>query len=163
MLFKFVQRENKTLYIDRSQTTHKPKIIYKWNGVSKTARPEKPEVTGINETEGYGTDCQEQVQVWHVYCYRSYINSIPLSFFFSQMEMATHSGILAWKIPGTEEPGRLQSMGSHRVRHNWATDMQHKLQWNFQWYRELWWYLSFLVVDTLFICVCFLSLHSSPH
>ena len=75
MLFKFVQRENKTLYIDRSQTTHKPKIIYKWNGVSKTARPEKPEVTGINETEGYGTDCQEQVQVWHVYCYRSYINS----------------------------------------------------------------------------------------
>ena len=30
-------------------------------------------------------------------------------------EMATHSSILAWKIPGTEEPGRLQSMGSQRV------------------------------------------------
>ena len=31
--------------------------------------------------------------------------------------MATHSSTLAWKIPGTEEPGRLQSMGSHRVGH----------------------------------------------
>ena len=32
--------------------------------------------------------------------------------------MATHSSTLAWKIPWTEEPGRLQSMGSQRVRHN---------------------------------------------
>ena len=31
---------------------------------------------------------------------------------------ATHSSILAWKIPWTEEPGRLQSMGLQRVRHN---------------------------------------------
>ena len=32
--------------------------------------------------------------------------------------MATHSSFLAWKIPWTEEPGRLQSMGSQRVRHD---------------------------------------------
>ena len=32
--------------------------------------------------------------------------------------MATHSSILAWKIPWMEEPGRLQSMGSQRVGHN---------------------------------------------
>ena len=32
--------------------------------------------------------------------------------------MATYSSILAWRIPWTEEPGRLQSMGSQRVRHN---------------------------------------------
>ena len=32
--------------------------------------------------------------------------------------MATHSSILAWKIPWTEEPGGLQSMGSQRVKHN---------------------------------------------
>ena len=32
--------------------------------------------------------------------------------------MATHSGILTWRIPWTEEPGRLQSMGLQRVRHN---------------------------------------------
>ena len=34
--------------------------------------------------------------------------------------MATHSSILAWRIPWTEEPGGLQSMGSHRVGHNWS-------------------------------------------
>ena len=36
--------------------------------------------------------------------------------------VATHSSILAWRIPWTEESGRLQSMGSQRVRHNWATE-----------------------------------------
>ena len=38
-----------------------------------------------------------------------------------EKEMATHSSILAWRIPWREEPGRLQSMGSQRVGHNWAT------------------------------------------
>ena len=37
--------------------------------------------------------------------------------------MAPHSGTLAWKIPWTEEHGRLQSMGSLRVRHNWETSL----------------------------------------
>ena len=36
--------------------------------------------------------------------------------------MAACSSIHAWRIPGTEKPGRLQSMGSQRVRHNWAAD-----------------------------------------
>ena len=37
-------------------------------------------------------------------------------------EMATHSSILAWEIPRTEEPGGLQSMGPQRVGHDWATE-----------------------------------------
>ena len=37
-----------------------------------------------------------------------------------EKEMATHSSILAWRILWTEEPGRLLSIGSHRVRHNWS-------------------------------------------
>ena len=37
--------------------------------------------------------------------------------------MATHSSTIAWKIPWTEEPGRLQSMGSLRVRHDRATSL----------------------------------------
>ena len=45
-----------------------------------------------------------------------------LHFHFSlsciEKEMATHSSILAWRIPGTGEPGRLPSMGSHRVGHD---------------------------------------------
>ena len=40
-----------------------------------------------------------------------------------EKEMATHSSILAWRIPLREEPGRLQSMGSQRVRHDWATSL----------------------------------------
>ena len=39
-------------------------------------------------------------------------------------EMATHSSVLAWRIPRTEEPGRLQSMGSQRVGHDWG-DLTH--------------------------------------
>ena len=40
-----------------------------------------------------------------------------------EKEMATHSSTLAWKIPRTEEPGRLQSMGSQRVGHDWVTSL----------------------------------------
>ena len=40
-----------------------------------------------------------------------------------EKEMATHSSTLAWKIPWMEEPGRLQSMGSQRVWHDWATSL----------------------------------------
>ena len=39
-----------------------------------------------------------------------------------EKEIATHTSILAWRIPWIEEPGGLQSMGSQRVRHNWATN-----------------------------------------
>ena len=35
-----------------------------------------------------------------------------------EKEMATHSSVLAWRIPGTEEPGKLPSLGSHRVGHD---------------------------------------------
>ena len=41
----------------------------------------------------------------------------------SEKAMATHSSTLAWKIPWTEEPGRLQSMGSLRVGHDWSTSL----------------------------------------
>ena len=37
-----------------------------------------------------------------------------------EKEMATHTRVLAWRIPWMEKPGRLQSMGSHRVGHNWS-------------------------------------------
>ena len=46
------------------------------------------------------------------------VGKIPM-----QKEMATHSSTLAWKIRWMEEPGRLQSMGSQRVGHDWATSL----------------------------------------
>ena len=42
--------------------------------------------------------------------------------------MATHSSVLAWRIPGTGEPGGLPSMGSHRVEHDWS-DLAAAIQW----------------------------------
>ena len=42
---------------------------------------------------------------------------------FPENAMAPHSSTLAWKVPWVEEPGRLQSMGSLRVRHDWATSL----------------------------------------
>ena len=42
--------------------------------------------------------------------------------------MVTHSGILAWEIPRTEKPGRLQALGSQRVRHDWATSLSLSLK-----------------------------------
>ena len=40
-----------------------------------------------------------------------------------EKDMATHSSILAWEIPWTEETGRLQTVGSQRVKHDWVTNI----------------------------------------
>ena len=45
--------------------------------------------------------------------------TFPFHFDALEKEMETHSSVLAWRIPGTGEPGGLPSMGSHRVRHDW--------------------------------------------
>ena len=51
-----------------------------------------------------------------------WLSDFTFTFHFHALEkaMATHSSVLAWRIPGTGEPGELLSMGSHRVRHNWS-------------------------------------------
>ena len=53
----------------------------------------------------------------------------------AEKAMAPHSSTLAWKIPWTEEPGRLQSMGSLRVEHNWATSLSFFtfMHWRRKW------------------------------
>ena len=50
------------------------------------------------------------------------LSNFPFSFHFHTLEkeMATHSSVLAWRIPGMGEPGGLRSMGSHRVGHDWS-------------------------------------------
>ena len=51
---------------------------------------------------------------------RTRLSDFTFTFHFHALEkeMATHSSVLAWRIPEMEEPGGLPSMGSHRVRHN---------------------------------------------
>ena len=53
---------------------------------------------------------------------RARLSDFTFTFHFHALkkEMATHSSVLAWRIPGTREPGGLPSMGSHRVGHDWS-------------------------------------------
>ena len=53
---------------------------------------------------------------------RTRMSDFTFTFHFHALEkeMATHSSVLAWRIPGTGEPGGLLSMGSHRVEHDWS-------------------------------------------
>ena len=53
-----------------------------------------------------------------------------------EKEMATHSSILAWRVPWTEEPGGLQSMGLQRIGHKWGTNFHFhfsRFAWAFIW------------------------------
>ena len=53
---------------------------------------------------------------------RAWLSDFTFTFHFHALEkeMATHSSVLAWRIPGTGEPGELPSVGSHRVGHDWS-------------------------------------------
>ena len=55
--------------------------------------------------------------------------------YYSKLAMAPHSNTLAWQIPWTEEPGGLPSMGSWRVRHDWATSLS---RFTFMHWRRKW-------------------------
>jgi len=67
--------------------------------------------------KGRGTRDQITNIRWIIVKAREFQNSIYLCFNVEK-EMATHSSVLAWRIPGTGEPGGLPSMGSHRVGHD---------------------------------------------
>ena len=53
---------------------------------------------------------------------RTRLSDFTFTFHFHALEkeMATHSSVLAWRIPGTGKPGELPSMGSHRIGHDWS-------------------------------------------
>ena len=62
-----------------------------------------------------------------------------------EKEMAIHSSTIAWKIPWVEEPGRLQSMGLQRVRHDWATSRSRPP------------FGSLICFLSLWVCFCFVK------
>ena len=61
----------------------------------------------------------QKLEFWHI----RIIDICARLVFWSEKVMAPHSSTLAWKIPWTVEPGRLQSMGLLRVGHDWATSL----------------------------------------
>ena len=83
---------------------------------------------------------------------RAWLSDFTFTFHFHALEkeMATHSSVLAWRIPRTEEPSGLPSMGSHRVGHNWSNlaAKSHKNNFLlFLWCQENW------MTDTFADCV----------
>ena len=68
---------------------------------------------------------------------RTWLSDFTFTFHFPALEkeMATHSSVLAWRIPGTGEPGGLQSMGLLRVGHDWVTSLSlfTFMQWRRKW------------------------------
>ena len=67
---------------------------------------------------------------------------IPVSEWCLEKEMATHSSILAWEIPWTEKPGRLQSMGAQIVGHDLATKQRFFVDIRMSWAFSMpaWWH-----------------------
>ena len=93
------------------------------------------QATYLTLSSGDLTDFSIQFNIFYIIKYiLIYTNSISLC---NTMEkaMAPHSSTLAWKIPWTEEPGRLQSMGSLRVGHDWATSLS---RFSFMHWRRKW-------------------------
>ena len=66
------------------------------------------------------------------------LSDFPFTFHFHALEkeMATYSIVLAWRIPGTGEPGGLPSMESHRVRHDWSDLAADIHAWKIPWMEE---------------------------
>ena len=71
---------------------------------------------GGSEVKNLPAQFEEMQDTW--VCFRGWEDLL-------EEEMATHSSILAWKVPWTEEPGRLESMESQRVRYDLATEHVH--------------------------------------
>ena len=90
----------------------------------------KGPVFGVTQIPKFGA-CNLFCLLWQVRSLGKTILAFPLLhcvlqgqiFLLLQVFLAPHSSTLAWTIPWMEEPGRLQSMGSLRVRHDWATSL----------------------------------------
>ena len=84
-----------------------------------------------------------------------------LHFHALEKEMANRSSVLAWRIPGTGEPGGLPSMGSHRVGHNWSDLAAAAAGWGIFVYRNVIFPVSLLgdllysdFYDIIWSCIC---------
>ena len=83
---------------------------------------------------------------------QTWLSNFTFTFHFHALEkeMATHSSVLPWRIPGTEEPGRLLSMGLHRVRHDWSNLAAAAAFFMVVWYSHLFKNFSqFVVIHTV--------------
>ena len=124
-----------------------------------------------------GSVCQEST------CNAGDLGLIPGSGSSLEKDMATHSRILAWRISWTEEPGRLQSMGSQRAGHDWATTSSPRHLFSVVWlgcafmcfhvffflrfakfFRSVGWWFSFMMENSWsWLLQLLLLLHPLPY
>ena len=111
--------------------------IWKWSldqawqiiNFKKAIFEEAKPVKGLISKLGRGTEKRaldwepENLSVSLALLLSGHMTFWPFLNYFLEKAMAPHSSTLAWKIPWTEEPGRLQSMGSQRGGHDWATSL----------------------------------------
>ena len=96
--------------------------------------------------------------LWNVKS-RTRLNDFTFTFHFHALEkeMATHSSVLAWRIPGTAGPGGLLSLGLHRVGHDWsdlAAAAATHLTWTSSYSSVPCWILPLWYLPNRFICLC---------
>ena len=103
---------------------------------------------------------------------RTRLSGFTFTFHFHALEkeMATHSSVLAWKIPGTGEPGGLPSMGSHRVGHDWSDlaaavlkpELTGILDSTSFSYKQNWGPIKPYSSQSLILCTCSYPIHPHP-
>ena len=102
--------------------SHKHTLKFENHCLRKQRRQGHPTpvlLPGKSHGQGSLVDC---MVVHGVTTSQTQVSDFTFTFHFHALEkeMATHSNVLAWRIPGTGEPGGLPSMGSHRVGHDWC-------------------------------------------
>ena len=102
------------------------------------------------------SDCPCHISgTWNIPLFSSSLHYCTCSVHSLEKEMAIHSSTIAWKIPWTEETGRLQSMGSQRVGHDWATSLF--TQFLFWLWMSLFCYKNLII---MFIIVTYYNIHT---
>ena len=96
--------------------TQVSRIVDRFSTVWATREACKRIYSYINEGGTWSAAVHGVAKSW------TWLSDFTFTFHFHALEkeMATHSSVLAWRIPGMGEPGGLLSMGSHRVRHDWS-------------------------------------------
>ena len=104
LLVKFDIYRNLMYFSEKAMAPHSSTLAWK---IPWTEDPGRPQSMG-------------SLRVGHDWATSLSVFTFTFHFPALEKEIATHSSVLAWRIPGTGEPGGLPSIGSHRVEHNWS-------------------------------------------